>query len=176
MSVTIFNQLVAVDTFTFDNIESFTVTPEISITEHPVELGTNVSDHAQVRNQTLSVVGRVTATPLTVPNPLAFEDAQAFFERNERQLVTVVSPLGVFTDCIIQTYPRTFTQVQELIFPVRFKQIRLASAVSVPIPPRTPAPPLQAGAPSAQDVGSQAAAAGPPPTSAAFAALAALGL
>lgn len=165
MSVTIFNQLIVVDTFTFDNIDAFSVIPDISITEHPIELGTNVSDHAQVRNQTLSVVGRVTTTPLLVPRPGSFELAQAFFERNEGRLMTVVAPLGVFTNCMVQTYPRTATVLQELIFPVRLKQVRLASAISVPIPPRTPAPPLQVGAPTAQNVGTQPPLPTPPPAS-----------
>lgn len=174
MSVTLFNQLILADTFTFDNIDSFTVIPEISITEHPIELGTNVSDHAQSRNQTLNIVGRVTSTPLTIPNPIAFENAQSFFERNERQLLTVVAPLGVFTNCMVQSYPRSATNLQELVFNVRLKQLRLASAISVPIPPRTPNPALQAGAPSPQDVGGQATQAVPPPTSAAFALLSAV--
>lgn len=158
MSVTIFNQLVPADTFTFDNIENFTVRSALRITQHPVELGSDVTDNAQKLNQVIAFRGIVTTTPLTVPRPESFNLAQSFFERNEQRLVTVVGPLGIFSNCLIQSWPRTATSVQKLPFDVVMQQIRLASAVSVPIPVRLPAPPLQTGAASAADAGAQATA------------------
>lgn len=164
MSLTIFNTLVPADTFTYDNFDFFRISPSISVTAHPIEFGVDVSDHAQVGNLNLSGRARVSSTPQSlIPEPFRLELAQAFLERNEGKLMTIVSPIGVFANVIITRFSRAKTIVNELVFDLTMVQIRLASAISVPIPPRLPAPPQQVSNASPQDAGAQPTPPAPPP-------------
>jgi hypothetical protein len=163
MATVIINKLIPADTLTFDNIVFLRISPRITVTEHPVEFGVDVSDHAQRRALTIDIRGRITATPLLLPAPAAIELAQAFFERVEGQLVNFTTSRGVFSDMMITRYDSGNTGLNEAIFDVSAKNIRIAFAVSVPIPPRTPAPPLQAGAATGADAGVQPPIPTPPP-------------
>lgn len=157
MSVTLFDQIIPIETFTFDNIEGgVQVRNEQRLSQHPVETGSDVTDHSQSLNTVLAFRGTVTTTPLGIPRPNAFEIAQTFFENHKRRLLTVVTPLGIFPNCLLQSFPRTATAIQKLPFDIILQQVKLASAVSVPIPARLPAPPQQTGVPSPVDVGAQA--------------------
>jgi len=162
----IFNQLVAVDILTFDNVDSVRVSPRISVTSHPVEFGAAVSDHAQVEPITITIRGRITETPLLVPIPTAVELALGFFERNEGQLVTVNTSRGVFADMMITSYDWGIDGRKEIVFDVALKKIRIALAVSVPIPARQPAPAVEASVASSANAGIQPPLVPPsPPTS-----------
>lgn len=137
--------------------------PEASITEHPVEIGANVTDHTQVRPYRFTVEAIATASPRgVVPAPLAIDNAIMFLEGALGKLVTaVIDGVGTFTSYTIEAFPYSVTTRKARVFSIRFKQIRIASSVTVTIPPRTPAPVAATGAPSAQGLGQQAAVAAP---------------
>lgn len=151
----IFNQLVPADILTFDNIDVVRVSPRISVTSHPVEFGAAVTDHAQVEPLALTIRGRITETPLLIPIPAAVELALAFFERNEGQLVTINTSRGVFADMMITAYNWGIEGRKEIVFDVAARKIRIALAVSVPIPARLPAPAVEASVASAANAGVQ---------------------
>ena len=138
--------------------------PEALVTEHPVELGAEVSDHVQQRPLRFTVEAMVTGSPLSpVPVPSAIDQAVGFFERALGQLGTVlIDGEGTFPTTILEGYNHSRTAVAGRVFSLRFKQVRIASALSVPIPPRLPAPVAAAGAPTEQPLGQQATTPGVP--------------
>ena len=166
MATTIFNQLVQVDTLTFDNVDLVRVSPRIRVTDHPVEFGVEVSDHAQSEPLTIAIRGRISETPLSLaPTPAAVETALGFFERNERQLVTVSTSRGVFADMILQQYDWQIDGRRGIVFDVILRKVRIAFSIAVAIPARTPAPAVEAGAASEVSAGVQPPIPTPPPAS-----------
>lgn len=138
--------------------------PEATVTEHPVELGAEVSDHAQVRPYRFAAEVIVTASPRSpVPQPFAIEDAVGFFERAVGKLLTVViDGEGTFSNMVLEAAGHSRETVGRRIFSCRFKYVRIAAAISVPIPPRLPAPVAAAGAPTEAPLGQQATTPGVP--------------
>lgn len=133
--------------------------PEAVVTEHPVEFGAEVTDHVQQRPLRFSVDTLVTESPLLAPVPGALELAEQFFEQAMGQLLTVTIPgKGTYINCVLEAYPSSITNRRARAFTLRFRQVRIASAVSVAIPARTPAPVAAAGAPTEAPLGQQAAA------------------
>lgn len=165
MSATLQNQFVPADVLTFDAILSARVSPVIDVTEHPVEDGQDVADHAQVRSLPMTITGIITATPLSIKPAVApLEAAKSWFERNQGRLLTVIIPgAGIFSNCLLTRWGYVVDGLQRLVFDVGLKQVRLATPVSVLIAPRLPAPQVQVGAASAQDVGGQSTSAASAP-------------
>jgi hypothetical protein len=153
--VTIFNQLVQADSLTFDNVDFVRVNQQIRVTSHPVELGVEVSDHAQVEPLEVQIRGRITETPVGTPAPGAVELALSFFERNERQAVTVTMRRGVFADMFVTAYPWPDEGKGEIVFDVTLRKVRFATAIAIAIPARQPSPETQAGSASTADAGAQ---------------------
>ena len=155
MPTIMYPTLIPADVFTFDNIDSMRISPRVSVTSHPIELGVEVTDHTQKEPAVIQIRGRKTATPLLVPAPGAIELALAWFDRNAGALVTLVSPRGVWSSLVYERYDSDYAGLAEIVFDVALREIRIATPVSVLIPPRLPAPPLQDGAASAANAGVQ---------------------
>lgn len=138
--------------------------PEATVTEHPVELGSQVSDHVQVLPLRLNVEVFVTASPRgEIPDPFAIEDAVGFFERALGKVATLIlDGEGTFFSMVLEAFPHSRTNVGGRSFALRFKFVRVAASLSVAIPPRMPAPVAKAGAPSEQPLGQQAPTPGVP--------------
>jgi hypothetical protein len=142
-------------------------TPEAVITEHPVEIGSEVTDHAQVRPERFTVEIYVSDSPIprptTVPVPLSVDLARQFLEQCQGKLLTVqIDGEGIWNNCLLERWPHSRTIIAGRPFQLGIKQIRIANALSVLIPPRMPAPVAQVGAPTEQDLGQQATTAGVP--------------
>lgn len=136
--------------------------PEAQVTEHPVEVGAEVADHVQVRPLRFTVETFVTASP-AVPLPGNVELALTFLEQAQgKVLVVVIDGEGTFTNYVLEAWPHSVTVLDGRAFSLRFKQIRLASAISVTIPARMPAPVAAVGAPTEAPLGQQAVAPVPP--------------
>lgn len=172
MATTIANKLIPADILAFDNVDFVRVTRQIQVTKHPVEFGADVSDNARKEPVNIQLRGRITETPLLIPAPGAVELALGFFERNEGQLVTISTSRGVFPDMMITGYPWEIAGKKEIVFDVSAEQIRIASAVSVPIPARLPAPAVADGAASTANAGTQPPLVPPPPPTSLLGALA----
>lgn len=137
--------------------------PEALVTEHPVEFGSEVTDHIQVRPLRFVVETQVTASP-TIPFPGNVEAALSFLELAQGKLLTVtIDGEGVFSSYALEAWPYSVTVLDGRPFTMRFKQIRIASAISVTIPPRMPAPVAAVGAATEQGLGQGATV--PLPTS-----------
>ena len=132
--------------------------PEASTTDHPVEFGAEVTDHVQVRPQRFTVDAIVTDSPRSTSlAPGGVELARTFLEGALGQLLSVtIDGEGVFLNCVLERFPHERTNREGRVFACSFKQIRIASAISVPIPARLPAPAAAAGAPTEAPLGQQA--------------------
>jgi|SRR5688572_15106431 len=146
------------------NVSRVDFSPEASVTEHPVELGAAVTDHVQVRPTRFTVEVPVTDTPMaTSLSPLGVEPVRAFLEAVIGHPMTVtVDGEGTFPNCVLEAFPHTRTAEGGRVFACRFRQIRIAMAISVPIPARLPAPVAAVGAPTEVPLGVQPVAPVPP--------------
>lgn len=162
MPVTMANALNLADLVTFNNLLSFTSATPIQVTDHPVEFGADVSDHAQVKPNELIFAVQVTGSPLGIPNVITIEAATSWFERNQGKPVTITAPAGVFAGYIVSRWGYSEQQGQR-VFQVTAREVREALAVSVPVPARTPIPGAANGLASASSSGTQATTPTPPP-------------
>jgi hypothetical protein len=135
--------------------------PEASVTEHPVELGSEVSDHVQIKALRFSVEAWVTESPLSaIPAILAVQSAVSFLNSVIGQLLVVsVSGEGTFSSMLLESFSHHRSSVEGRGFGLRFKQLRIASALSVKIPPGVPAAAAAVGAPTELPLGQQATSA-----------------
>lgn len=134
--------------------------PQVEVTERPVEGGGNVSDHAQLEPLDFRVRGVVSEHPFDFPNnnvgAKTPAEAVEFFEKIAEQRVDVTTDrLGTFAGCVLQSWPHEITIEQSIGFDMSFRQVRVATFESVEIPPEAPAPAQQSGAPDEQLAGRQ---------------------
>lgn len=131
---------------------------DTSVTDHPVEAGADVSDHAQVRplRFTVEAIATDSPQPLSLAK-LGSEAALSFLEGAQGKPLTVVlDGEGSFAPCVLEHFTHDRTTALGRVFALSFKVIRIAQAISVTIPPRTPAPVAAAGAPTEVPLGMQA--------------------
>ena len=140
--------------------------PAALVTEHPVEIGAEVTDHVQIRPQAFAAEVMISASPVgIVPAVFPVQRALDFLEQAQGKLLTVDIPgEGLFLSMVLEGWPHALSLGADRSFVLRFKQIRVASALSVLIPPRLPSPIAEVGAPDAIDAGQQAATPGVPPS------------
>lgn len=149
-------------TFVFDVVREYMLTSEVSVTDHPVETGANVSDHAQKLPKKLAFKGLVTESPFDYQDTTGGVDrvtrALEWLDSIAGTLVTVVTEVfGTFSNMAITRYPTSRSSMKSLEFDCEFKQVILATAGLVDIPAEAPVAEsaAAAGLPDAQDVGEQ---------------------
>jgi len=142
---------------------------DADITFHPVEEGSDVTDHVQLKPFRLTLTGIVTATPLD-PESLAL-DAAGLVEGNRvgdayqalkdihasRSVVTVVTGLRSYDNMLLKsiTVPRG-TPRQSIRPSLVFVQLRFADSLTVPIPAEILAATVRNKGQSKGNVGKQA--------------------
>lgn len=154
MPLTMANALVAADVVTFNNLLSFVSAQPIQVSDHPVEFGGDISDHAQKGPNEIIFSVQITKTPLGIPNLMTIELATNWFERNTGLLINVTAPAGIFSGYTMTRWDYS-TQPGQRVFNVTAREIRLALAVSVPVPARLPNPAAANGLASASASGVQ---------------------
>lgn len=156
-------------TLTFDSVREYTVTPTVTVTEHPVESGSAIADHARANPDLLAVRAVVTESPFDRQDSAGGPDrplrAFDFLRACVGELVSVVTDrLGTFPSMTITRFPTTVDRMRRLPFDVEFKAVRLAEAGLITIAPDTPVAtdpssgfevPESIGLPDEQDVGEQ---------------------
>ena len=166
MPLTMFPTLTPIDIQNFDNLLSFTQANTTRVSDHAVEAGADVSDNAQKLPVELIFAVQVTGTP-TIPMTLGIELATAWFERNDGKQLTINAPAGVFAGFIMTRWSYDERPGQR-VFNVSARFVRIAAAISVPIPPRLPAPAAANGLESAANAGVQPPVVVPPPAGTSF--------
>ena len=144
--------------------------PRIDWTEHPVETGTDVTDHAQIKPIDFTIRGLVTETPLPSSSPLLLSPAVPqrgaervkffydFFNNAQGKVVVVATARwGIFSSCGITSFRHGVDAKGRVVFTVGIRQIRIAQSATATIPAISTSLP---GASSAGNVGAQAISAG----------------
>lgn len=166
MSTVIFQTLLPLKFFAADATISGNFDDTATVTEHPVEFGVDVADHSQRQPLRFTLRLMKTRTPVLIPaSPVVVETSIRFFEDAFGKLLTVVVPrAGTFTNCLLERMNHTVdTNNGGIVFDLAFKQVRLASPISILIPPRLPAAPSAVGIADAADAGTQPPIVIPPP-------------
>jgi hypothetical protein len=135
----------------FDVVVSEAHDAEVEVTEHPVEQGADITDHARVKAVTLTIEGIVSNTPLA--DSLRLENGQPkefpwqapgraqdiYLQlrdlKDARQLVTVATQRGTYTNMVITrlNVPVTPQTGEALRFTITFKQVRLVKTETAKI-------------------------------------------
>lgn len=141
----------------FDAILDETYSPTIATTDHPVEDGSSIVDHARVQPLSFTVTALVTESPYApaegavTAGEQRVREALDFLRGCEGKLVDVATVRnGTIGGCLLTGYPHSFDAKRRLQFQLGFKQVRIANAVTFPVPA------VATGAPANRDVGIQA--------------------
>ena len=107
---------------------------DVDVTEHAVETGANIADHARLKSDKVTVEGVVSNTPLTGAGvagraEAAFGDLIAL--KNARQLMTVITPRRTYYNMVLESLASTNDAKtgDALRFTATFKQVRLAEVM-----------------------------------------------
>jgi hypothetical protein len=113
-----------------------------TVTEHPVEDGSLISDHVRLDSETVTVTGFVTNTPVTLlgvgaDDSLARGAMDALVElRESKELVQIVTDVHSFADMMLTTLdaPRDATNPNALEFTALFTKVRKVSTAVIDFP------------------------------------------
>ena len=167
MSVLIFESLLPAKFYRADALLAANFDDTAVVTEHPIEIGLDISEHSQRNPLRFTLTVMKTTTPILIPaSPLVVEQSIRFFENAFGKLLTVAVPRsGTYTNCLIERAAYTIDNVNgRIVHDLAIKQVRLATAVSILIAPRLPAPPISASVATAADAGVQPPTPVPVPT------------
>jgi len=149
-------------TITFDATISDTSSGAVEWTQHAIESGAVISDHAIKRPRTFSITGTVTRTPLNdidAGNVTRLEDAvdRLFRLMDARQLVTVTNGLWVLSGYGITSVDvsRDSGTGQAATISVALQEITVVSTQTAQIPPEQVAAEQQDTATAQSDQGTQ---------------------
>jgi hypothetical protein len=142
--------LATIDTITVDASISEQHNSEVEVTDHQVEQGATISDHARVRPVTLALECIVSNTPITAQQAQRIVESDGFsftatspiqgyrghaeqtFNklealRDECRLITVVTALKTYTNMILTSLsvPRNASTGEALRFSATFKSVTL---------------------------------------------------
>lgn len=135
----------------------------ITITDHPVETGSPVSDHAQRDPFRETVAGTVTATPLegrTWDQPTGqarLDAALDFFASCVGLSVSLEFSDVVLDGYLLASWTHERTAHRAIKFALEFKEVVMATAAVVEIPVTQPVAAAAAALPDEVDIGEQAA-------------------
>lgn len=148
--------------YTFSGI-SESYNPTVTATDHPIEEGADVTDHVRLTPESFSITVLETESPFApaegsvVAGEQRLRDALDFLRGSQRKLLSVVTTRnGTFTNCVLLNFSHSFDNKRRLQFEFSFKQLRIAKALSVLIPPKIVAPAVKSGAPTQAQLQSQA--------------------
>lgn len=135
---------------------------EATVTDHPVEDGSTISDHVQAQPVQITLEIRQTETPLEgADGPTGEERVQQalrFLEdaRQAGELLTVDLPrVGVYENMVVASRSMEIDQRKEGRFEVVLRQIEIAEVSIVSVPIEAVEPPSRAGQQDEEDLGRQ---------------------
>lgn len=142
-------------TFEFDVVVTEDFNPQNAVTDHPVEDGTVFSDHIQRKPLEFNVVGILSENPFQVgqnaqltTTATRLADATSFLDIAGENLVTYESVrFGEIENLTLTSWKYTVDILNRLQFTVGFKEIRIAEARIIRIPPERLPPKKKADVP-----------------------------
>lgn len=128
----LFRHKTQIDSLILDACISEQHDADVEVTEHNVEVGSNISDHARPKPETLTIEGLITATPFGKETSLDYID-EAYAKLRELKdagsLIKVTTPVRSYSNMIITklSVPRSIQTGDSLRFNISFKELRLAT-------------------------------------------------
>ncbi len=124
------------------------------VTEHPVEIGADITDHVRARPIEVTIQGLVSDTPIGalaerrgfdgVSEPAALPSDVAFSNllgiRDAREPVTITTSLKTFENMVLESLsvPRSARTGHALEFTARFRQVELVTNQRTTVPTAVP--------------------------------------
>ncbi|MFU0883302.1 phage baseplate protein [Kluyvera cryocrescens] len=126
----------------FDAVPSIGIKRQADVTSYPVENGADVSDHVQVKNNTFTMSGIITETPVRLEKDLLYSagvngtrisQAIQYLDKifDSRQPITLVTEHKVYEDVILSGISYDYKSEFAMQFDLEFEQIRLVSTATV---------------------------------------------
>lgn len=126
----------------FDAVPSVGIKRQADVTSYPVENGADVSDHVQVKNNTFTLSGMITETPIRLMhdmlhsagvNGTRISQAITYLDQifDARQPITLVTEHKVYENVILSGISYDYKSEFAMQFDLEFEQIRLVSKATV---------------------------------------------
>lgn len=159
----------------FDSTTEVHVSARTSVSSHPTERIGLVSDHAQNEPLLVSLVGVVTATPLStqldgggqggatqgLSGEARERAAVAWLFDHRRQRLSLTRDRGEdLDDLILTNVPDVTAVLNRRVFSLELQQVLIAEAGAVFIPPEQPTAAAEPALASSQDLGEQGGTSG----------------
>lgn len=123
---------------TFDAVPSVGIKRQAEVTSYPVESGAEVSDHVQIKNNTFTMSGMITETPVRLMrdmlysagiNGIRVSQAINYLDQifEARQPIILVTEHKVYENVILKGFSYDYQSEYAMTFELEFEQIRLVS-------------------------------------------------
>lgn len=111
---------------------------DVDVTDHPVERGANISDHARSKPEVVTLEGLITNTPISGgfdPTRAAKAYAELLSLKDAGDLLTVVTSRRSYSDMVLTSLstPVDARTGQALRFSATLKQVRVVSSQTVKV-------------------------------------------
>lgn len=127
-----------IDTIELDATLSEEHNMSSQISSHPIEKGTDITDHIRPEPESLTIEGVISSTPTQLKHVLKFVDRTKRFDNAEKQLrelwqkaepFTVVTSLRTYENMVIQTLsiPRDKDTTNIFRFKAQLRKVQLVS-------------------------------------------------
>lgn len=122
----------------FDSVPSVGIKKSAEVTSYPVETGAEVSDHVQIKNNTFTMSGMITETPVRLIKDLLYSagvngtrisTAITYLDKiyKQRQPITLITEHEVFNNVILKGIAYDYQSEFAMKFDLDFEQIRIVS-------------------------------------------------
>ena len=122
----------------FDAVPSIGIKRQAEVTSYPVENGADVSDHVQIKNNTFSMSGMITETPIRLMhdmlhsagvNGTRISQAITYLDQifDARQPIILITEHRVYENVILRGISYDYQSEHAMQFDLEFEQIRLVS-------------------------------------------------
>lgn len=122
----------------FDSVPSLGVKRQAEVTSYPVENGADVSDHVQIKNNTFTLSGVITETPIRLMKDMLYSagvngtrisQAITYLDKiyEERQPIILITEHKIFENVILKGISYDYQSEFAMRFDLDFEQIRLVS-------------------------------------------------
>lgn len=122
----------------FDSVPSIGVKRQAEVSSYPVENGADVSDHVQVKNNTFTLSGVITETPMRLMKDMLYSagvngtrisQAITYLDQifDARQPIILITEHRVYENVILKGIAYDYQSEHAMQFDLEFEQIRLVS-------------------------------------------------
>lgn len=119
----------------FDVVSEISLSPTVRVTEHPIEDGSAVVDHAQLQPMTGTLKAVISESPYS-GSPIGVrrvQEALDWLDDSVGRFIRIVNRVRTIDNVLLTRWPTKITKIRNLPLSISFKQVTIASATSVTI-------------------------------------------